>query len=162
MGRRAGAVPRSGARGVATRFAGTDGVSLEAEKWAQELRAMGHDVYYFAGVLERPPDKSMAVPEAYFGHADVAAISEVVFEPAGSGRPASTSRAIDELTAHLKAALYEFVRWTGDIGGADADQDALRGARDTRRLVAHAVCGRHARLPPRRRCRCAAVRPGRA
>ena len=53
---------------VATRFAGTDGVSLEAEKWAVELRAMGHDVYYFAGIVDRPPEKSREVPEAFFGH----------------------------------------------------------------------------------------------
>ena len=38
---------------VGTRFAGTDGVSLESEKWADELRAMGHDVFYFAeGVFQ--------------------------------------------------------------------------------------------------------------
>ena len=95
---------------VATRFAGTDGVSLEAEKWAVELRAMGHDVYYFAGIVDRPPDKSREVAEAFFGHPDVAAINASVFGDATSGRPESVSRAIDELTAHLKAALYGFVR----------------------------------------------------
>jgi len=95
---------------VATRFAGTDGVSLEAEKWAVELRAMGHDVYYFAGIVDRPADKSRVVPEAYFGHPDVAAIGEAVFGSAGSGRPATVSRAIDELTAHLKSTLHDYVR----------------------------------------------------
>ena len=62
---------------VATRFAGTDGVSLEAEKWAVELRAMGHDVYYFAGIVDRPAEKSRVVPEAFFGHPDVEAINEL-------------------------------------------------------------------------------------
>lgn len=95
---------------VATRFAGTDGVSLEAEKWAVELRAMGHDVYYFAGIVDRPPEKSREVREAFFGHPDVSAISEAVFGAASTGRPESVSRAIDELTAHLKSALYDFVR----------------------------------------------------
>lgn len=95
---------------VATRFAGTDGVSLEAEKWAVELRAMGHDVYYFAGIVDRPPGKSREVPEAFFGHPDVVAINDAVFGDASSGRPESVSRAIDELTAHLKSALYAFVR----------------------------------------------------
>jgi glycosyltransferase involved in cell wall biosynthesis len=95
---------------VATRFAGTDGVSLEAEKWAVELRAMGHDVYYFAGIVDRPAEKSREVPEAFFGHPDVAAINEAVFGDASSGRPESVSRAIDALTAHLKSALYDFVR----------------------------------------------------
>ena len=95
---------------VATRFAGTDGVSLEAEKWAVELRAMGHDVYYFAGIVDRPAEKSRVVPEAFFGHPDVEAINEAVFGDASSGRPESVSRAIESLTAHLKAALYDFVR----------------------------------------------------
>ncbi|MEA2025974.1 MAG: glycosyltransferase family 4 protein [Chloroflexota bacterium] len=95
---------------VATRFAGTDGVSLEAEKWAVELRAMGHDVYYFAGIVDRPAEKSREVPEVFFGHPDVAAINQAVFGGASSGRPESVSRKIDELTAHLKSALYGFVR----------------------------------------------------
>ena len=95
---------------VATRFAGTDGVSLEAEKWAVELRAMGHDVHYFAGIVDRPAEKSREVPEAFFGHPDVQAISEAVFGGTTLGRPASVSRAIDELTAHLKSALYDYVR----------------------------------------------------
>ena len=95
---------------VATRFAGTDGVSLEAEKWAVELRAMGHDVYYFAGIIDRPPDKSREVPEAFFGHPEVAAINASVFGDASRGRPESVSRNMDELTAHLKSALYAFVR----------------------------------------------------
>jgi glycosyltransferase involved in cell wall biosynthesis len=95
---------------VGTRFAGTDGVSLEAEKWAVELRAMGHDVCYFAGIVDRPAGKRREVAEAFFGHPAVVAINEAVFGGAGSGRPASVSRAIDELTAHLKSALYDFVR----------------------------------------------------
>ncbi len=95
---------------VGTRFAGTDGVSLESEKWAVELRAMGHDVCYFAGIVDRPPEKSREVPEAFFGHPDVAAINDAVFGDASSGRPESVSRQIDELTAHLKSALHSFVR----------------------------------------------------
>ncbi len=95
---------------VATRFAGNDGVSLESEKWAVELRAMGHDVYYFAGMVDRPAHRSRVVPEAFFGHPEVAAINEAVFGDAVAGRPASVSRAIDDLTDHLKAALYDYVR----------------------------------------------------
>ncbi|MFO7532126.1 MAG: glycosyltransferase family 4 protein [Candidatus Limnocylindrales bacterium] len=95
---------------VATRFAGTDGVSLEAEKWAHELRAMGHDVYYFAGIVDRPQEKSRELPEAFFGHPDVAAISASVFGATTGARPESVSRAIVELTAHLKSALHGFVR----------------------------------------------------
>ena len=95
---------------VATRFAGTDGVSLEAEKWARELRAMGHDVAYFAGVVDRPRERSREVPEAFFGQPAVVAINEAVFGRPGTGRPAAISRSIAELTDHLKRALYDYVR----------------------------------------------------
>jgi len=91
-------------------LAGTDGVSLEAEKWAHELRAMGHDVYYFAGVLERPPEKSMAVPEAFFGHPDVERIGRSVFRDPVPGRPPRIDALIGDLTAHLRDRLSEFVR----------------------------------------------------
>ena len=95
---------------VGTRFAGTDGVSLEAEKWADELRAMGHDVYYFAGVLERPSEKSMEVPEAFFGHPDVERIGRAVFRDPVPGRPPEIDALIREMTMELRGRLYEFVR----------------------------------------------------
>lgn len=96
---------------VATRFAGTDGVSLEAEKWAVELRDMGHQVFYLAGIVDRPAECSRVVPEAFFGHPDVVTVNEAVFGAVspGSGRPKAVSRRIDELTAHLVSALDAFV-----------------------------------------------------
>jgi len=51
---------------VSSRFAGTDGVSLEASKWAEVLRNNGNKCYWFAGELDRNPDKSYLVPEAHF------------------------------------------------------------------------------------------------
>jgi len=40
---------------VSTRFAGTDGVSLEAAKWAEVFEKQGCRCYYFAGELDTPP-----------------------------------------------------------------------------------------------------------
>jgi hypothetical protein len=51
---------------VSTRFAGIDGVSLEANKWAEVFMQNGHDCFWFAGKLDRDPEKSFLVPEAYF------------------------------------------------------------------------------------------------
>ena len=51
---------------VSTRFAGTDGVSLEAQKWADVLEEDGHEVFWFSGRSDRPPETSMCIPEA--GH----------------------------------------------------------------------------------------------
>jgi len=94
---------------VGTRFAGLDGVSLEAEKWADVLREMGHDVYYFGGIVDRPPERSRIVPEAFFGHPDVAAIGSAVFGGGAAGRSAAVSRRIEALTAHLREQLGSFV-----------------------------------------------------
>ena len=51
---------------VSTRFAGTDGVTLEAGKWAEVLRQSGHECYWFAGMLDRDPNRSFPVAEAFF------------------------------------------------------------------------------------------------
>ncbi|MGD9315038.1 MAG: hypothetical protein PVI96_19135, partial [Desulfobacterales bacterium] len=53
---------------VSTRFAGLDGVSLEAGKWGDVLEAAGYTCFWFAGELDRDPDKSYLVPEAHFKH----------------------------------------------------------------------------------------------
>ena len=39
---------------ISTRIAGTDGVSLEIEKWADIFEQEGFTCYYFAGELDRP------------------------------------------------------------------------------------------------------------
>ena len=36
---------------ISTRLNGTDGVSLEVEKWAKVLTRIGHEIYYCAGEL---------------------------------------------------------------------------------------------------------------
>ncbi len=55
---------------VSTRFAGTDGVSLESAKWAQVLWHYEHFSYLVWGRLDRDPNASMLVPEACFAHPD--------------------------------------------------------------------------------------------
>jgi len=57
---------------VSTRFAGTDGVSLETEKWAQVLSEdLGHHCFYFSGENDRPESNSMVMPEAYYRHPEI-------------------------------------------------------------------------------------------
>jgi hypothetical protein len=50
---------------VSTRFAGTDGVSLESAKWAQVLAEDQHQCFWYAGRLDKPPATSCCVPEAF-------------------------------------------------------------------------------------------------
>ena len=54
---------------VATRFSGTDDVSLESAKWARVLEERGDSINWYAGMLDRDASGSMVVAEAYFRHA---------------------------------------------------------------------------------------------
>ncbi len=92
---------------VSTRFAGLDGVSLEAAKWAEVLEAMGHRCYWLAGELDRPLNRSMLVPEAHFESAQNGWINEQVW---GQNRRApKTSAVIHDLRAILKTHLNQFI-----------------------------------------------------
>ena len=91
---------------VGTRFAGTDGVSLESSKWAQLLWDHRHISYWFAGKLDTHPDFSMLVPHAYFGHPDIQWINKRIFGK--TTREPEVTRRIYALSDHLKRTLYEF------------------------------------------------------
>ena len=97
---------------ISTRFAGTDGVSLETEKWAQILAEMGHDCFYFSGECDRPEDRVMVVPEAHFTHPDIATINEDLFDD--YQRSSKTTGMVQALRFHLKQHLYQFIE-TFDI-----------------------------------------------
>ena len=93
---------------VGTRFAGTDGVSLEASKWAQILWNHRHVSYWYGGKLDTHPDISMLVPHAYFGDADIQWINNRVFGK--TTRDPEVTRRIHALADHLKRTLYDFTR----------------------------------------------------
>jgi len=116
---------------VSTRLSGTDGVSLEAAKWEAVLERLGYECFYLAGQLDRPPERSRLVPEAFFGHPDVQAINTVAFSGAWDVtraadaehptirrrdyfspyvRPPTVTHRVHDLRAHLKGDLYAFIR----------------------------------------------------
>lgn len=64
---------------ISTRFAGTDGVSLETGKWAEVLEELGYSCFYFAGELDRPEERCMLCPKAHFNHPEISSISDAVF-----------------------------------------------------------------------------------
>ena len=64
---------------ISTRFAGTDGVSLETDKWKAVLTRMGHSCFYFCGECDRSPEHSYLVPEVYYRHPAIEAINQIVF-----------------------------------------------------------------------------------
>jgi mannosylglucosylglycerate synthase len=93
---------------VATRLAGTDGVSLEAAKWAQILSELGHVCFAFAGESDWPAEQTCVVPEAHFEHPDVQALQVDLFGDAT--RSLQTSEGVQWLKEHLKAHLRSFIR----------------------------------------------------
>lgn len=93
---------------VSTRFSTTDGVSLETHKWAQVLDELGHQLFYFAGLCDRPPDVSYVVPEAHFEQVEIREISNVAYQL--SVRPMNVTRRIHDLRMYLKDHLYQFIK----------------------------------------------------
>jgi hypothetical protein len=93
---------------VSTRFAGTDGVSLETEKWAVLFEKLGFNCYYFAGKLDRPRKQSYRVKEAHFRHPDIRSIYRSCFGVLTRQR--STTQKIFEIKHKLKDHLYDFIK----------------------------------------------------
>jgi glycosyltransferase involved in cell wall biosynthesis len=93
---------------ISTRIAGTDGVSLELEKWADVFKKFGWTSFYFAGELDRPPERSYLVEKAHFTHPEIKAIHNKVFGV--TTRERALSKKIYQLAIELKDHLYDFVK----------------------------------------------------
>ena len=124
---------------ISTRFAGTDGVSLETEKWATVLERLGHQCFYFAGLCDRPAEQSMVVPEAFYRHNEIDAINRQAYSGSWAMskelrrahpeieklhkdffsiyiRPPAMTRRVNELKEYFKKQLYEFAhRFTLEV-----------------------------------------------
>ena len=92
---------------ISTRLAGTDGVSLEAAKWAAIFEEQGFTCFYFAGELDHPAERSYLVSEAHFNHPDIQEINRKCFGV--TSRDRSVSQKIHQLTQILKDHLYTYI-----------------------------------------------------
>ncbi len=92
---------------VSTRFAGTDGVTLETKKWATVLERMGHTCFYFSGLSDLPEEISYIVPEAFFHHPEIETLNKSLFYQ--DTRPIEITTKIFQLKQHFKGHLYTFV-----------------------------------------------------
>ena len=75
---------------VSTRFAGTDGVTLESSKWAEIFQQNGHRCFWLAGELDRRNGSGYLVKEAHFQDPTNVWISREVigkYGRRGSSRP---------------------------------------------------------------------------
>ncbi len=118
---------------ISTRFAGTDGVSLETAKWVTVLQRLGHNCFYFAGECDRNPDQSHVVAEAFYRHPEIEELNRMAYSGSWTVtreareahpemadlhkdffsiyvRPPRMTRRIQELKEHIKEELYKFAR----------------------------------------------------
>lgn len=118
---------------ISTRFAGTDGVSLETAKWAAVLERLGHKCFYFAGECDREPNRSHVVPEAFYRHPEIDKLNQQAYSGSWEVtkearaehpemahlhkdffsiyvRPPQMTRRVNELKDYFKDHLYEFAR----------------------------------------------------
>jgi mannosylglucosylglycerate synthase len=116
---------------ISTRFAGTDGVSLETAKWAAVLERLGHECFYFCGQCDRPEEISYVVPEAFYRHPEINAINNEAYQSTWGTlhegrkkhpeieelhkdffsvyiRPSHVTQRIHELRFYIKEELYKF------------------------------------------------------
>ena len=92
---------------ISTRFAGTDGVTLEAEKWADVFRSFGHRCFWFAGVLDTPEEESHCFPEAFFNTPENIALNRRIY-----GLQQRSREVTDEIyrqKERIKDAILEFL-----------------------------------------------------
>ena len=92
---------------VSTRFAGTDGVTLEAAKWAEVLARQGHEAFWFSGLSDRDPKKSFCVPEAFFEDPENQWLNERMW--GCEQRDALVTERVHEVARYLKEMLRRFV-----------------------------------------------------
>jgi len=99
---------------IATRLSGTDGVSLEVEKWARVLQEMGHELFYCAGELGGYAAGGKLIPRLHFNHPDIDSLNQRAF---GIENPARQESDAEKLGSDINAAanelqppLREFIR----------------------------------------------------
>lgn len=116
---------------ISTRFAGTDGVSLETQKWVTVLEQLGHKCFYFAGECDRSADQSYVVPEAFYRHPEIDILNQQAYSGSWTVtnearkahpeiaslqkdffsiyvRPPQMTKRVNELKEYFKEELYKF------------------------------------------------------
>lgn len=93
---------------VSTRFAGTDGVSLETEKWVDVLISKNCKVYHMAGELDTPAETSFLSPKAHFKHPEIVEVQNILFSE--KRRTRDVTRRIHRLKEELRDDLEKFYR----------------------------------------------------
>lgn len=95
---------------ISTRLSGTDGVSLEVEKWSKVLKRMGHELFYCAGEIGGYASQGTCIPKLHFADQSVQKISRAAFDETDGVDP---EKLVDDIYAYaddLRAPLRNFIR----------------------------------------------------
>lgn len=95
---------------ISTRLNGTDGVSLEVEKWVKVLTRMGHETFFCAGELGGYAKNGVSIPELHFAHQTIFALSVRAFGENVSENPISLADEIYETADAIRSPLRKFIR----------------------------------------------------
>jgi mannosylglucosylglycerate synthase len=95
---------------IATRLSGTDGVTLEVEKWSQVLARMGHKLYYCAGELGGYAKGGTHIPKLHFADRSIHSLSRRAFEDDGEEDGHQLADQIYSFADELRAPLRKFIR----------------------------------------------------
>lgn len=93
---------------ISTRLAGTDGVSLETQKWAEVLERDGHECFFMAGELDTPADKSRLARDCHFRNKHIWDIYKGCFDR--ETREPATTHAVEKYKHRLKNEIGAFVK----------------------------------------------------
>jgi glycosyltransferase involved in cell wall biosynthesis len=97
---------------VSTRLKGTDGVSLEVEKWSKVLRRMDHELFYCAGELGGYAKDGTLIPKMHFKHPSIIELNQLAFgdesvrENDGEKLTKEILATADEIRSPLKDFIY--------------------------------------------------------
>ena len=93
---------------ISMRLKYTDGVSVEAEKWAQVFRLLGYKVFFIAGEFKEQDSDCIKIPEMSFDHREIENVQQRVFNPDRNEDIGQILRMIKNLSKRIKSDLaYE-------------------------------------------------------
>jgi glycosyltransferase involved in cell wall biosynthesis len=95
---------------IATRLHGTDGVTLEVEKWAKVLEKLGHEIYFCAGELGGYAKNGTQIPELHFTDQTAFALSERAFGVEAETDGHELADQIYKRADEMRAPLRSFIR----------------------------------------------------
>jgi len=96
---------------IATRLEGTDGVSLEVEKWSRVLKRMGHELFYCAGKLEGYAKNGTLIPSLHFEHHSIRELSQRAFGAEADQQDGEIlADEIYEMADEMRGPLRNYIR----------------------------------------------------